>query len=100
MAWHDDAWTFIQKLLNPAAPYEQAAGVARDVAGQAKELSQLQFDRQMQGLGQAMPYMQNTQALYNQIFGLGNQPMRRQMSPLGGGGGAPTLNALIAGKGR
>lgn len=68
--------------LDPTEQYDTAAAGAREAQGQANALSQLQWQRQMQGLQGALGYVNNLQSLYNQIY-----------SPGGGkpaAGGAPT----------
>jgi hypothetical protein len=63
---------------------DTAAQGARDAQTQSRELADLQWQRQMQGLqearGQTQPYL----SLYDRIYGT---QMAGNMSPVGGGGG-------------
>lgn len=56
-------------VVDPATGYNTAAAGARAAQQQANALSGLQWDRQMQGLGQAQGYVQNMQGLYNSLYG-------------------------------
>ena len=64
--------------------YDTAAQGARDAQAQANALSQLQWQRQMQGLqearGQTQPYL----SLYDRIYGT---QMAGHQTPVGGAGG-------------
>jgi len=69
--------------LDPSQGYDTAAAGAKAAQGQANALSDLQWNRQMQGLGQAQGYVQNLQSLYNSLY----SPGGGQQAP----GGAPVV---------
>lgn len=77
--------------LDPSQGYDTAAQGARDASTSADALSALQWQRQMQGLGGALGYVQNLQDLYNSIYSPGGG------KPAAGGGpppGAPTASQM------
>jgi hypothetical protein len=72
--------------LDPSQGYDTAAAGARDAQKQANALSDLQWQRQMQGLGQAQGYTNQLQSLYNSLY-----------SPGGGQAAAGGMQSLQAG---
>lgn len=84
--------------LDPSQGFDTAAAGARDAQGQANALSDLQWNRQMQGLGQAQGYTNQLQQLYNSVYSPGGgQPAAGGM-PMQGGpptGQAPQQSMLL-----
>ncbi len=80
--------------LDPSAGYDTAAAGAKAAQGQANALSDLQWQRQMQGLGQAQQYTGQLQSLYNSMYSPGGG------APAAGGmqmGGAPQMGPAPGG---
>ena len=72
--------------MDPNQPYATAAQGAKDAQAQANALSQLQWERQMAGLGQAQGFVNNLQSLYNSIYSPGGG------APAMGGQGIPQMS--------
>lgn len=77
-------------MINPATGYGTAAAAAHQAQQQANALSQLQWSRQMQGLGQSTQYVDQLQQLYNSLYG----PGKGQMAPGGSSARAPAMASL------
>ncbi len=82
--------------LDPSQGYDTAAAGAKQAQQQANQLSDLQWQRQMQGLQQAQGYTNQLQSLYNSIYSPGGgqaaaggqtQGMLQSMGGPGGAGG-------------
>ncbi len=73
--------------LDPSQGYDTAAAGARQAQDQANALSQQQWGRQMQGLGQAQGYTDQLQSLYNSMY----SPGGGQMAAGGRGPQAPGI---------
>ena len=72
--------TFLSPVLRPlgidsSQPGDTAAAGAKEAQGQANSLSQLQWQRQMQGLAGATGYADQLQALYNSLYSPGGGQM-------------------------
>jgi hypothetical protein len=84
--------------LDPSQGYDTAAAGARDAQGQANALSDLQWQRQMQGLGQAQGFTGQLQALYNSMYSPGGGAPAAggmQMQPMGGAPPAAGASMLL-----
>ena len=83
--------------MDPSAGYSTAAQGAFNAQAQATNLSNLQWQRQMQGLQQATGYTNQMQSLYNSLYGGGGgqaAPGGMQAIPQGRGG-APGSDMLL-----
>ncbi len=83
--------------LDPGAGYDTAAKGARAAQTDANNLSNLQWQRQMAGLGEAQGYTNQLQGLYNSMYSPGGgAPAAGGLGSLGAGpsgGGAPAGGA-------
>lgn len=85
--------------LDPSQGYDTAAAGARQAQGQSNALSDLQWQRQMQGLGQAQQYTGQLQSLYDSMYSPGGGAPAAGGMPMGppmqGPGGAPGGDMLL-----
>ncbi len=70
--------------LDPSQGYDTAAAGAKQAQQQANQLSDLQWQRQMQGLGQAQGYTNQLQSLYNSMYSPGGGQAAAGGMPAGG----------------
>ena len=77
----------LPSVLDPARGYNTAAQGAAAAQQQANALSDLQWQRQMQGLQQATGYTDQLQGLYNSMY----SPGGGQMAAGGRGPQAPAM---------
>lgn len=67
--------------LNPQKPYDDLARVIQDAAGQTRQFSDLQWQRQMEGLNRALGATQNYRNTYDKIYGT-NSARPQQVDPM------------------
>lgn len=56
-------------ILDPATPFNQEAAGLENGAADAKALSELQWQRQMEGLGRAMQYLDHSRGAVASVYG-------------------------------
>ncbi len=76
--------------LDPSQGFDTASSGVREAQQQANALSDLQWNRQMQGLGQATGYVDQLQGLYNSMYSPGGGAMAA-------GGSGPKAQQMGAG---
>jgi hypothetical protein len=81
----------VKQALDPATGYQTAAAGAKAAQAQSNQLSDLQWQRQMQGLQQSQGYNNQLQSLYNSLY----TPGHGQAAP----GGMSTLPSANPGMG-
>ncbi len=79
-------------------PYKTAQAGAQNASGQLQALSQLQWDRQMQGLQQAQAPLNNYRTLYDRIYGTNTaNSAASNPQPFGGAPPAGAASSMMDG---
>src|SRR5688572_13215818 len=75
--------------MDPRDPYEQASKGAKEASNQFRDLSNLQWQRQMEGLSRSLGGVGNYRGLYDAIYGTNTASINQGLQPLFQQGGGP-----------
>lgn len=83
----------IDSITHPERAYDKLAAGLNDTASKAQALADLQWQRQMQGLSQALGYVNHSQGAYDRVY---NSPMPVPGATLPNGLGGPRMGTMSA----